>query len=109
MIRNLPEGSRFNAAYLADHPPETDEQFETDPRREAIADGVAWTLDRKLKAMEINAINLNTAVTGNWKDKAPDFPTIGPAAWRANDPAQKPEPEFVDNFDFFRKMGWPGG
>ena len=108
MIRNLPEGSRFNAAMLHDRPPAPGEEFETDPRREAIADTATWTLDRRLKAMVINAVNMNTAVTGNWKDKAPDFPTIGPASWQ-DGPAQKKEPEYTDNFDFFRKMGFPGG
>jgi hypothetical protein len=106
MIRNLPEGSRFNAAYLFDHPPSADEEFEMDPRRAAISDQVTWTIDRRLRAMQVNAINTNTAVSGTWKDKAPDFPTIGPASWQD---APASEPEYADNFDFFRKMGFPGG
>ena len=60
--------------------------------------------------MEINAINLNTAATGQWKDAPPHFPTVGPADWQS--PSErgsraKPEPVYADNFDFFRKMGWP--
>jgi hypothetical protein len=57
--------------------------------------------------MEINAINLNTAATGHWKDGPPDFPTIGPADWQG--PPAKPAPVYKDNFDLFRKMGWPSG
>lgn len=105
LIRNLPEGSRFRAAVAYDHPDESEDLPQADPRAEAIADRRSWTLARRLQAMEINAINTNTAVTGNWKDKPPEFPTIGPAEWLG--PPAKQEPVYTDNFDFFRKMGWP--
>lgn len=104
LIRNLPEGSRFSAAMAYDHPDET-EETERDPRAESIQDRRAWTLERRLQAMEINAININTTVTGNWKDKPPTFPTVGPADWQG--PPVKKEPVYKDNFDLFRKMGWP--
>lgn len=105
LIRNLPEGSRFNATLAVDHP--QDPAGMTDPRLEAIADQRAWTLDRRLQAMEINAINMNTAVTGQWKDKPPEFPTIGPADWQGPPDSPKTAPAYTDNFDFFQKMGWP--
>lgn len=109
MIRNLPEGSRFLAAVAIDHP-EASEGPEPDPRIEAINDRRVWTLDRRLTAMSVNAINTNTAVSGHWKDKPPEFPTVGPAEWQS--PAESgsrpgPEPVYTDNFDFFKKMGWP--
>jgi len=67
-----------------------------------------WTLSNRLRAMQINAINLNVAASGNWgKDGPPDFPTIGPAGWQQ--PPAEQKPEYTDNFDFFRKMGWPSG
>lgn len=95
-----------------DHPDSSEDQPEADPRSEAIADRRAWTLDRRLQAMGINAINLNTAATGQWKDAPPDFPTVGPADWQ--EPSRKGgsqdrEPVYTDNFDFFKKMGWPSG
>lgn len=107
LIRNLPEGSRFRAALAFDRPAESEDLPESDPRAESIADRRSWTLARRLQAMEINAINMNTAATGNWKDGPPDFPTIGPADWQG--PPAKPEPVYTDNFDLFRKMGWPSG
>lgn len=110
MLRNLPEGSRYYAAMAVDHPnSESEPSAKPDPRIEAIMDHRVWTIDRRLQAMAINAINLNTAATGHY-EKPPDFDTIGPAAWRSDDPAEaKPEQEFADNFDFFRKMGFPLG
>jgi hypothetical protein len=113
LIRNLPEGSRFRAVTAVDYPEASEDRPESDPRAEAIADRRSWTLDRRLVAMEINAINLNTAATGQWKGSPPDFPTVGPAEWQS--PADKrgsktgPEPAYTDNFDFFKKMGWPSG
>jgi hypothetical protein len=59
--------------------------------------------------MTINAIQMNTAATGNWKDKPPEFPIIGPAEWQGPPAKSKQEPVYTDNFDFFRKMGWPVG
>jgi hypothetical protein len=107
MIRNLPEGSRFNATRLVDDENEPHEEFEMDPRNEALADNRVWTLDRRLQAMAINAIYTHIAVAGHWgKNGPPDFPTIGPSDWRAESTKSK-EPK--DNFDVLRKMGWPGG
>ena len=109
MLRNLPEGSRYYAAMAVDHPSDESESAEADPRQEAIMDHRVWTLDRRLQAMVINALNLNTAVSGHW-DKPPDFETIGPASWRDDPRAKKKSAqEFTDNFDFFRKMGFPLG
>jgi len=108
MLRNLPEGSRYIAAQVADHDPdaETDEE-ERDPRDEAVMDHRVWTLDRRLRAMEINALYTLISVSADWKDgKGPDFPTIGPASWQ--EPTNQSN-ELKDNFDVLRKMGWPGG
>lgn len=118
MVRNLPEGSRFNAVMSVDFPdhdedtnePKTAEQIERETRAEAIADARAWTLPHRLQAMEINAVNMSTVATGHWgPDGPPDFPTIGPAHWQQPTAASKKEAEYTDNFDFFRKMGWPSG
>jgi hypothetical protein len=109
MLRNLPEGSRFTAAMAVDHASDETEETPrlTDPRIEAVMDQRVWTIDRRLQAMEINAIYSQIAVSGHWgKDGPPDFPIIGPADWRAGSKQSK-EPK--DNFDVLRKMGWPGG
>ena len=109
MLRNLPEGSRYYAAMAVDNPrDESAESANPDPRTEAIMDHRVWTMDRRLLAMVINALNLNTAVSGHW-EKPPDFETIGPASWSEKPSSKKPEQEFADNFDFFRKMGFPLG
>jgi hypothetical protein len=80
----------------------------TDPRTEAVMDQRVWTLDRRLKAMQINAIYSHIAVSGNWgKAGPPDFPTVGPTDWREAGSKQSKEPK--NNFDVLRKMGWPGG
>jgi len=107
MIRNLPEGSRFAAAMAIDHAPDSDAPRLTDPRTEAVMEERVWTLDRRLKAMQINAIYSQIAVSGNWgKDGPPEMPTVGPAEWREESKESK-DPK--DNFDVLRKMGWPGG
>jgi hypothetical protein len=108
MIRNLPEGSRFVAAMEVDRDKDNEAPLLTDPRTEAVMDQRVWTLDRRLKAMQINAIYSQVAVSGHWgKDGPPDFPTVGPADWRAAGSKKSKEPK--DNFDVLRKMGWPGG
>jgi hypothetical protein len=115
MIRNLPEGSRFLAAVAVDHPDISgDDVREPDPRIEAINDRRIWTLDRRLAAMAVNATNTNTALSVQWKDnKPPDFPTVGPADWQSPSDRRAssatPDPVYTDNFDFFKKMGWPSG
>jgi hypothetical protein len=112
MIRNLPEGSRFTAAMTVDRADEVEDLAaevlqDPDPRREAVMDHRAWTMDRRLMATAINAIYSQIHVSGNWgKEGPPDFPVIGPAAWQPNS-KQSSEPK--DNFDVLRKMGWPGG
>lgn len=108
MIRNLPEGSRFVAAMEVDRDKENDDDtLQTDPRTEAVMDQRVWTLDRRLKAMTINAIYSQIAVSGHWgKDGPPDFAIVGPSEWRAESKQSK-EPK--DNFDVLKRMGWPGG
>ena len=109
MLRNLPEGSRYYAVMAVDRKDDQPaEARESDPRTEEIMDHRVWTMDRRLVAMLINAVNLNTTVSGHM-DKSP-FETIGPSSWSEDEP-KKPaaEQEFTDNFDFFRKMGFPLG
>jgi len=111
MIRNLPEGSRFVAAMAVDraNDDEAETPHLTDPRTEAVMDQRLWTLDRRLKAMTINAIYTQVAVSGNWgKDGPPDLPTVGPMEWR-DDAESKQSKEPQNNFDVLKKMGWPGG
>lgn len=109
MLRNLPEGSRYTAALSVDRTteePEDDEAL-SDPRMEAVMDARTWTLDRRLKAIEINAMYSLIQVSGQWKDgKPPHFPTIGPADWQ--EPNTKSN-ELKDNYDVLKRMGWPGG
>jgi hypothetical protein len=111
MIRNLPEGSRFVAARTVDTDdtqPDEDTSHLTDPRTEAVMDQRVWTLDRRLKAMQINAIYSQIAVSGQWgKAGPPDFPTVGPMDWRDAGSTKSKEPK--DNFDVLKRMGWPGG
>ena len=108
MIRNLPEGSRYVAAVTVDRADEQESDIEPDPRMEALMDNRVWTIDRRLKAMQINAIYSQVAVSGTWgKDGPPDFPVVGPSVWR--DASPKKSKELKDNFDVLRKMGWPGG
>jgi hypothetical protein len=110
MIRNLPEGSRFVASMEVDRKDENSEAppLLLDPRIEAVMDQRVWTLDRRLNAMQINAIYSQVAVSGQWgKAGPPDFPIIGPADWRDAESKKSKEPK--DNFDVLRKMGWPGG
>jgi hypothetical protein len=110
MIRNLPEGSRYASCMTVDRSDELPDETRTpDPRTEAVMDQRAWTLDRRLKAIEINAIYSLIAVSGDWGKKGPpSFPTIGPASWQPDNQKSK-EPELRDNFDVLRKMGWTGG
>lgn len=108
MLRNLPEGSRFLAAMHYDKRDPNEELEPLDERTEAIMDSRVWTIDRRLSAMQINAIYMNVAVSGAgcWPEgKTPEFPTIGPASWQ---PKTAAEEELKDNFDVLRKMGWPG-
>ena len=107
MLRNLPEGSRYYAAMAVDHKDEAPESDERDERTEEIMDHRIWTMDRRLVAMLINAVNLNTTVSGHM-EKSP-FETIGPSSWSEDEPKKPAEQEFTDNFDFFRKMGFPLG
>lgn len=109
MLRSLPEGSRYVAAMAADQSEDVVPLTNPDPRAERVMDHRAWTLDRRLKAMEINALYSLIAVSGEWGKKGPPtFPTIGPASWQSeNKPRKSDEPK--DNFDVLRKMGWPGG
>ena len=107
MLRNLPEGSRYYAAMAVDRKNDAPESDERDPRLEEVMDHRVWTMDRRLIAMLINAVNLNTTVSGHW-EKPPHFETVGPASWSEEEPKKKlSEQEFTDNFDFFRKMGFP--
>lgn len=107
MIRNLPEGSRFVASMAVDAKDKETPDISVDPRTEAVMDQRVWTLDRRLKAMHINATYSLIAITGHWgKDGPPDFQLMGPAEWRAESKQSK---ELKDNFDVLRKMGWPGG
>lgn len=110
MLRHLPEGSRYVAAVTVDRDDEDAPDRERDPQFEAVMDRRVWNMDRRLQAATINAINMNTAATGMWSDGPPDFPTIGPASWQQDAPKKKEEePEYTDNFDFFRKKGFPLG
>ena len=108
MIQNLPEGSRFVSAVTVDRAEAEDTTTpDPDPRIEALMDQRTWTIDRRLQAMAINAIYTQVAVSGHWgKDGPPDFPTVGPAEWRAE--SKKPD-EPQNNWDVLKKMGWPGG
>lgn len=117
-LNNLPEGARYPAAVVYDHPPEPEEpgapKVPEDPRMKAIHDARLWTSDRRLMATAINAIFSNTAVSGTWKDnKPPKFPTVGPPEWQpaeqkaVTSSTKSAEPK--DLYEVLGKMGWPGG
>lgn len=108
MMRHLPEGSRYVAIMSA--PMDDDEakrpEPEIDPELEAAMSRRYWTQDRKLTAMQINAVRDLTLVTGNWeKGKEPKFPVIGPPEWRG-ETAKKKQP--VTNNDVLKALGWNG-
>jgi hypothetical protein len=109
MMRHLPEGSRYVAIMSA--PMDDDEakrpEPEIDPELEAAMARRYWTQDRKLTAMQINAVRDLTLVSGNWeKGKEPKFPVIGPPEWRGETAAKKKQP--VSNNDVLKALGWNG-
>jgi hypothetical protein len=113
MIRNLPEGSRYTAVRAADVD-EKQEDIELSLREQQILDARIWNFDRRLWAMQINAVNTNTTALGHWqKGKEPKFPIIGPMDW---DPARKKRAEIHEkvqkgewtNWDIMRALGGGG-
>jgi len=108
MMRNLPEGSRYAAVMSAPMDSEEAKNLpEPNPETLAAFERRYWTSDRKLTAMQINAIRDLTLVSGNWpKDKQPKFPVIGPAEWRGEAPTKKAEP--VTNDQLLKALGWNG-
>lgn len=108
MMRHLPEGSRYAAIMSA--PMDGDEARplpEPDPEALELYNRRFWTQDRRMAAMQLNALRDLTLVTGNWpKDKQPKFPVIGPAEWRGEKPAKKAEP--ITNNDVLKALGWNG-
>lgn len=115
MIRHLPEGARYTSRRAlelelmdkSERPPVTAED-------EYYMDARTWTIERRLMAMFINAINQNTAATGQWqKGKTPDFPSVGPLDW---DPKRKKRLEIKKQVsagaftttDIMRALGWNG-
>lgn len=112
MLRELPEHSRFASALKADRP-EIASSAKVTERDKVVMDSRMWTTDRRLMATAINAVYMNTIVTGQWpKDKAPKLPTVGPLEWQPEEIAKKKvteEPPLQNNFDVLRKMGWTGG
>lgn len=113
MIRDLPEGSRY-VAVRAHDVDQMSEDIKLTTAEERRLDARLWTFDRKLLAMQINAVNNNTAITGGpWKgDKGPEFAIVGPAEW---DPKrmqklkarEKYETGNWDLWDVARAMGIP--
>lgn len=86
MLRNLPEGATFTAAMSAPGVADKPAVSERDPAQEAFADRKFWTSDRQLQAQLINAIQTLTRLTVKWeKDKVPEFPIVGPMAWRGEE------------------------
>lgn len=106
MLRNLPEGATFTAAMSA--PGVADQhatESEPDPEREAFADRKFWTSDRQLQAQLINAVQTLTRLTVKWGDnKAPEFPVIGPMAWRGEDTTKQAAPQKSSVDDVFSRM-----
>lgn len=82
MIRGLPEGSRYVAVRAGDvDQMKQDIKITTSEQRQL--DSRTWSFDRQLTAMAVNAININTVLTGGpWKDnKPPEFAVVGPTSW----------------------------
>lgn len=107
-MRHLPEGSRYVAIMSAPKDDDTAQpEPEINPEVEAAYARRYWTQDRKLTAMQINAIRDLTLVTGNWpKGKEPKFPVIGPPEWRGENPAKKKQPPTTN--DVLKALGWNG-
>lgn len=109
MLRNLPEGATFVAAMSAPGVVDTNAiESEPDPEREAFADRKFWTPERQLQAQLINAIQTLTRLTVKWeKNKAPEFPVVGPLAWRGEETTKQASPQKKHSVDdvFSRMMG----
>lgn len=112
-IRHLPEGSRYTARRIV----EADEagvEIEISAFDQKIQDARTWTLQHRLYAMFINAINQNTVVSGNWeKGKVPTFPVVGPIGWDPKRQKRMEVKEQVQNGDYttadiLKAMGWNG-
>lgn len=90
MLRDLPDNARYTAVVLAERDLADDEEVEeeTDPLIIARRDRRTWHLDRQLIAQLINSTNLLVRVTGHWeKGNEPEFATVGPASWSADNNA----------------------
>lgn len=88
IISQLPEGSRYTQAYYFDHRDQVDgksSDVAEDPELTERMDAKFWNGDRLLIAQMINALRDLTMLTGHgkWKKGSePDFPIVGPLAWR---------------------------
>lgn len=102
MIRRLPEGSHYVAAYTSDNPvatDDTDTPAEIDPAVEART----WNFDRTLMAQLINSVNMLVTHVPQWEQgKAPKLPLVGPATWRGEGPKAPAKPLSV--LDVFNKV-----
>lgn len=107
MLRNLPEGSRFFKAMSAQIA--EDDRPEMTAEQEEAADKAFWNADRQLIAMLINAVREQTQVTGNWKNKPPEMPVIGPLNWdKKRVKKQEIKKNGFRNEDWMRALGWNG-
>lgn len=114
MLRELPEGARYTALMSAPERREGLPEPVYDPEAEALYDRRYWTSDRQHTAQIINALSNLIAVSGKWrKGKEPDFPVVGPIAWRPPEQRRKElstrKPEGpVTVLDAMRAMGFQG-
>lgn len=105
-IRHLPEDATYTA--IMSSKIERGDIEIPEPPAEVLAqmDATTWTFDRKLMAQIVNAINLNTRVTGQWKDgQAPDFPTVGPSRWSEGDSPTREEQQ-ISVLDVMKAWGY---
>jgi hypothetical protein len=93
MLRNVPEGSRYAAAFTS--APEAagmetpDVPVEIDP----ALDARTWNYDRQLMAQLINSVNTLVRYSIPWEQgKAPKLPLVGPAQWRGEGPQAPAKP-----------------
>lgn len=110
-IRHLPEDAAYTAIMSAKVDGGEVTPPEPDPEIAAQMEAMTWNFDRKLMAQLINAVNLNTRVSTQWKDgKAPNFPTVGPSSWsNPKGTPPKAEDKQVTVLDVMKAWGYDGG
>lgn len=125
MIHDLPENSRWVSWFydpargpehrekygIEDPPPKGKGNRPIKPEEvDWYQERRAWPQERMLMALLINRIHDLIQVTGGWPaGKGPDFPVIGPADWRSEEPENEQTNEPRDKMaEFMTMFGYDG-